>query len=99
MPVGKPSAAAPAQARLQDFFDDRLGTKRQRTLEPFEAAMRAVILERQRIDDAAAREGQPRLAFEPGNLVGQSEPQRMRPAVQKIRIKQRVDILGLPPDP
>ena len=73
-------AAATAQARLDHLFDDRRGPERKRALEPLVAAMGAVVVERARIDDAAAREGQPGLPLEPGNVVGQTEAQRMRPA-------------------
>ena len=71
-------AAAAAQARLHDFLDDGVGAERQRLRQPLAAAMRAVIFERARIDDTAARECQPRLAFEPGNVLGRSEPQLVR---------------------
>ena len=71
-------AAAAAQARLHDFLDDRIGAERQRPFEALAAAMGAIILERERIDDAAAREGQPRLPLEPGNVLGRAEPQRVR---------------------
>ena len=56
-------AAAAAQARLDHLGDDRFRTERQRALEALVAAMRAVILERARVDHAAAREGQAGLAL------------------------------------
>ena len=43
--------------------------------------MGAIVVERERIDDAAAREGQPGLALEPRNLVGKAMRERMRAAV------------------
>ena len=39
--------------------------------------MRAIVVERQGIDDAAAREGDARLALEEGNLFRPAEAQRM----------------------
>ena len=68
-------AAAAAQARLHHFLDDGVWANRKGFRQSLAAAMRAVIFERARIDDTAARERQPRLAFEPGNVVGRSEPQ------------------------
>ncbi len=45
--------------------------------------MGAVVGERQRIDDAAAREGDPRLALEEGNFLGGANGQRMSAAAGK----------------
>ncbi len=54
--------------------------------------MRLVILERARIDDAAAREGQAGLLLQPGDFVG--EPVReLVLAVAEHGIEQAVDIL------
>jgi hypothetical protein len=52
----KSGAAATAQARLQNFLDNCLSTERQRPFETLAAAMRAIIVERARIEDAAAGE-------------------------------------------
>ena len=54
-------AAAAAQAGLRHFFDDLGRRHRQRLRQPLVAAERAVVLERHRIDEAAARERQARL--------------------------------------
>src|SRR5579883_2362051 len=60
----KACAAAPAQARLCHLFDHGGGWHRQRARKPLVTAVRAVVVQRARIDDAASREGQPRLLFE-----------------------------------
>ena len=77
----KAGAAAAAQARLRDLFHDGFGAERQCALKALEAAMGAIILDRKRIDDPAAGEGQPGLALEPGQVVDDAEPERMRPTV------------------
>ena len=60
-------AAAAAQAGLSDLLDDGRGIG-QRLRETLVAVVRAVIVERPRIDDAAAGEGEPRLPLEEGML-------------------------------
>ena len=47
---------------------------------PLQSAMRAIVVQRQRIDDAAPGEGQARLAREVGNFLRPAQPQRMRTA-------------------
>ncbi len=74
-------AAAATQSGLEDLLDDRFRTDCERAREPAIAAMRAVIVERHRIDDAAAREGQPRLPLQPGDVVGHAMAERMVRAI------------------
>jgi hypothetical protein len=50
--------------------------------------MGAVILDRARIDHAAAREGEAGLPLQPGNFVGKANPQWMR-TVRCHRIEHR----------
>ena len=66
-------AAAAAQAGLQDFLDGRRRAERERAFEALAAAMGAIVLERARIDDAAARERQPRLPLEPRDFLGRPQ--------------------------
>ena len=66
----KARAAAAAQARLGDLFDGRRGTEAPRPLQPAPSAVGAIVGQRQRIDDAAAGEGDARLLLEEGNLLG-----------------------------
>src|SRR6185437_8750133 len=75
----KAGTATAAQARRRKVGQDRIRRQRQRTLEPLVAAMGAVVVEGTRIDDAASREGEAGLAFQPGNLVCDAKPQRVRP--------------------
>ena len=72
-------AAATAQPGLDHLFDGRRCPERKRALQALVAAMRAIVVERERIDDAAAREGEPGLPLQPRNVVGQTKVQRMRP--------------------
>ena len=88
MPVGKPAPPRPRRPEVVTSARIASGVERQRALEALVAAMGAVILDRARIDHAAAREGQAGLPLQPGNLVGDAEPQRMR-AVAGHRIEQR----------
>ncbi len=71
-------AAAAAQAGGGDFGQDAVGTELQCPLKAFVAVVGAVILDRARIDHAAAGEGQPRLPLEPRDIFGDAEPQGVR---------------------
>jgi hypothetical protein len=74
----KSGAAAAAQARLHDFLDGRLGAERERPFEALVPAVGAVVLERARVDHAAAGESESRLPLQPGNVFGRTEPQWVR---------------------
>ena len=61
--------------------------------------MRAVVVERDRIGDAAAREREPRLPLEIVDLLDRAQRQRMldrreRLAVEKARLDQAFDVAG-----
>ena len=71
IPVGKPAPPRPRRPGLDDLLDDRLRTERERAFKPLAAAVGAVVFERARVDDAATREGEPRLPLEPGDFLGQ----------------------------
>ena len=83
----KPGAAAAAQPGVDDFIDDRVGSNASARSSP-EAAMRAVIGKRQRVDDAAARERQPLLLLEERDLLRRAEAQRVRLAIEEAGIEQ-----------
>src|SRR5262245_47183120 len=68
-PGGEARAAAAAQARGDDLLDDRLRSGGNRLLQALIAAMRLVVFQAARIDDAATLEGEPRLALEPGIVL------------------------------
>jgi hypothetical protein len=87
----KTGAAAPAQARLDDVVDDRVRAQLQRALEAAIAAVSAIVVDRTRIDDAAASEGQPCLPLQPGDLFGRAELERMR-RIRHNRIENRADL-------
>ena len=78
MPVGNPAPPRPRRPDCTTSSTVAVGAERERAFEAFAAAVSAVIFERARIDDAAARERQPRLPLEPGDFLGQAQPQRMR---------------------
>src|SRR4051794_15039006 len=80
-------AAAAAQAGRRHFIEDGFRAERQRAFEALVAAMGAVVIERARVDHAAAREGEAGLALEPRDLVGGPEPQQMR-RVARERVEQ-----------
>jgi hypothetical protein len=54
--------------------------------------MRAVVFQRQRIDDAASREGQARLARKIGNFLRPAQPQRVRATRQHAGLDQPRDV-------
>ena len=70
-------AAAAAQAGFFTSSTISAGSSARRASRPFVAAMRAIIVERARIDDAAAREGQPRLPLQERDLLGRAERRGM----------------------
>ena len=64
MPVGKPAPPRPRSPDCVTIVDGRRGPDLPRPRQALQPAMRPIVLERQRIDDAAAGKGQPRLARE-----------------------------------
>ena len=57
--------------------------------------MAFVVLEAAGIDDAAAIEGEARLALEPGNVVHTAERKPVLGAVEHARIEQAIDVARL----
>ena len=84
----KARAAAPAQARLRHLGDGRRGPDLDGALQAAPAAERGVIVERDRIDDAAAGEGQAVLPREEGMLLGLADAEGMRAAGKKTGVEQ-----------
>ena len=80
MPVGKPAPPRPRSPDLDTSSTMPAGASDSALLEALVAAVRAVVVERQRIDDAAAREGQARLAGEIVDLVDRAQRCGMRRA-------------------
>ncbi len=81
-------AAAAAKARGRDLGYDVDRLHLQGFREPFKAAVLAIVLDRQRIGDAAARERQPFLVFEIGDLFGQSVTELVRLALKETGIEK-----------
>ena len=84
----KACAAPPAQPGGQNLLDRRLRAKRQRALQAPQPAMAAIILERQRISQAATGKDEPLLFRKIGNVVDAAQRFRMSPAAQKARLEQ-----------
>ena len=70
-------AAAAAQAGLRDRSMVAAGPIARALLQAGQAAMGTIVVQRQRIDDAAAGEGQPGLPREEGDLLRRSETQAL----------------------
>ena len=89
---GKARPAAPAQTGLRDFLDRRRVADLQRALQALQAAMGHIIRDRKRIDNAATREGEPRLSAHPGVIFDNADAARVRAASEEIRVEQRGDV-------
>ncbi len=89
---GEARAAAAAQAGGDDLLDDGFRPDGERLLKPLVTAMRFVIFEAARIDDAAILEGEPRLALEPGIVVDDADAEPVRLAVEHAGIEQSIDV-------
>ena len=85
-------AAAAAQAGFGHLADDVGRRHGDRVLQALQPAMRLVVVERQRIDDAAAREGQPRLPGQERDLVGRAEPALVMAAGEEAAVEQAFDV-------
>ncbi len=92
-PRRKAGAASSAQARRQNFLDRRFWAQRQGAREPREAAVPPVVVERKRVDDAAAGEHEALLPGEEGNLLHPAKRLRMVAASQKSGVEQRRGVL------
>ena len=83
MPVGKPAPPRPRRPEASTSSTVALGPSLERALQTLEAAVAAIILERQRIGHAATREDEALLALEIGNVLDPPERLGMRAAVRK----------------
>ena len=91
MPVGNPAPPRPRRPDCTTSSTIASAPSGKRAFEALAAAVGAIVVERARIDDAAAREGQPRLPLEPGDVLGRAEPQRVR-AVGEDGVEQALGI-------
>ena len=83
---GERRAAATTQAGVGDFLHDLRATHRQRAPQARITAVRHVLLEIHRIDDADAREGQTfLLRDDTAAIVHRTQPQRMGGTLQQCR--------------
>ena len=84
--------AATTQAGDANLFNGCGTANGNGCLAPFKAAMGAVGIERQRIDDTDAGEGEAVLALHPVHLVGETVAELVRAAGEEICIEQGGDI-------
>ncbi len=92
---GECRAATAAQAGFGDLGDYRLGRHAEGALEATVAVVGDVILQRQRVGDADAGEGQALLALEIFDFLGQAVAQRMCLALVETGIEQAGNIACL----
>ena len=79
MPVGKPAPPRPRRPEVDDLLQQCVAAPSARArARPAMPPCAQIVVQRQRIDDADAREGQALLARHPRHLLGQAERQRMR---------------------
>jgi hypothetical protein len=64
-------------------------------LQPLQAAVRGVVLQRQRVGHADAGEGQAFLVLQVGDFLGQAQAQRVLAARQPAGLEQGGHVLGL----
>ena len=84
-------AAAAAQTGGENLLDRVGRTDRDSALEAGETAMSAIVVDRLRIGDAAAGEGEPRLALEETKLVDEADAARMvRPGEGRVEDRGKV---------
>ena len=87
-PAGKARAPAPAQTGFHHLIGDLRAIKRRCVPQTFVSAVREVIVERDWIDHAHAREGQSLLILEIGNLLGESQAKFVGAALQKTGVEE-----------
>src|ERR1700730_7429581 len=94
MPVGKPAPPRPRKPGFRHFGNDRLRADRDGLCKPAPAAMRGVIGKRERIDDAAAGEGEARLGCKERMIFRFADPKGVRAAGDKARLEEGSEIGG-----
>ena len=85
MPAGKPAPPRPRSPEIDDLLDARRRTDRDGALQSLEAAVRAIIVDRLRVGDPAAREGEAGLALEEGQVVDEADAFGMVAALAQDR--------------
>ncbi len=92
MPVGNAAPPRPRKPGVSDFLHHLRTGHAQRALQALVAAMRHVLVEIDRIDDADARKGQAFLAGDVGKFFDHAQAQRMLRALQHAGVQQRPDL-------
>src|SRR5262249_10627415 len=80
------------QAGIDHFLDDVLGADFDSLRQALVTAMRLVIFEAARVDDAAILEGEPGLALKPRNVLDEAKSKLVLSAFKHSGIDQAVDI-------
>ena len=88
----KRRAAATAQARFGDCLDDVCRRHGEGAFESVPAAVRAIVIEVERIDDAVARETHALLLLEPGDVLDPTEGERVLAGGGKAGIEKRRNV-------
>ncbi len=81
-------ATTPTKAGGQNFFNRRLGTQRQRAFKARKSAMTAIVVERERVSQPAAREDEPLLFCEVRNVLDAPQRFGMSATAQKVRVEK-----------
>src|SRR5262249_2512006 len=84
----KGGTATPAQPRVGHFLHDRGAAHLQHASQPTVAAMRRVIIERERCYDTHPREGESLLVFQESDLLCRPEAQMVLATVQEVVFEQ-----------
>ncbi|GFO81984.1 MAG: hypothetical protein A49_16110 [Methyloceanibacter sp.] len=91
-PGGEARAAASAKARSQHLLDDRVGPRLDGPFQAGIAAMRLIVLQRTRVGDADAGEGEAGLVLEPGIVVHHADAFLVRLAGENAVVDQSADL-------
>ena len=96
MPVGKAAPPRPRRPDVRHRVHDRApGPCASALREAAIAAVRDVVVERDGIGDADAREGEALLLREVGMLLGEAERERVRLALEESGVEQAGDVGGV----
>ena len=97
IPVGNPAPPRPRRPEATISSTTASGSSVERARQPLETAVRAIVVERQRVGDAAAREDETLLAREEGDLLDKAQRLRVIAAAEEAGLEQRRRLRRAPP--